>query len=240
MLCRHASELAEAEGAAVGLEALHHEVVVERLHAAVRRAPRRLAPRAVDLGLEAALVAARDGRFGSRLGGRGGLRRRLGRGKDLEGAHERLEGLGRLLVARQLVGVDHPSDVEVDLALLCEGRAAADRLPEQRQHALGVATFGELQHLLCQARRQRLGVLALRRRATRRATGLVQAGFASATLGAALLLERVEEPLHQLVARLDRQVARQASLCQQLAKFCRLERSGVPSIRKLVLLAGLE
>jgi len=82
--------------------------------------------------------------------------------------------------------VDHPSEVEVHLALLREGRAAADRLPKQRQHALRVAAFGELQHLLCQARRQRLGVLVIRRRATR----LVQAGLASAALGAALLLER--------------------------------------------------
>ena len=31
-------------------------------------------------------------------------------------------------------------------------------MPKQRQHALRVATFGELEHLLCQARRQRLGV----------------------------------------------------------------------------------
>ena len=88
----HTPELAEAKRAAVGLEALHHEVVVEGLHAAVRRAPRRLAPRAVDLGLEAPLVAARDGRLGLGLGRSARLRRGLGRCEELEGAHERLEG----------------------------------------------------------------------------------------------------------------------------------------------------
>ena len=92
VLGRDAAKLAEAECAAVELEALHHEVVVEGLHAAVRRAPRRLAPRAVDLGLEAPLVAARDGRLGLGLGRSARLRRGLGRCEELEGAHERLEG----------------------------------------------------------------------------------------------------------------------------------------------------
>ena len=63
-----------------------------RVRVRVSRAPRRLAPRAVDLGLEAPLVAARDGRLGLGLGRSARLRRGLGRCEELEGAHERLEG----------------------------------------------------------------------------------------------------------------------------------------------------
>mmetsp|Transcript_33802 Transcript_33802/g.110542 ORF Transcript_33802/g.110542 Transcript_33802/m.110542 type:complete len:528 (+) Transcript_33802:488-2071(+) len=226
----HAAKVAEAEGAAVHFEALHHEVVVEVHDARVGASPLRFAPRAEEMRLEAAVVGARDGGVCPRRG-LGGLRRRLWRREHLKGAHEVLERLGRLAQLGQLVGVDDAREAEVRLALCGEWRCARDCGAEQRQHALGVAGLAQLQNLEGETRRQLVGIL----------TAAPSAGR-GASLGrrpSAFRLQRVDEALHQFVAGVDRQIAREATRRERLAELGRLERGGVAAVGQGVLVASV-
>ena len=92
--------------------------------------PLGVAARTEDFGLEAAVVAARNGRLlvlarHALVGGRGRLR------EIVKGTDELLKGArGAVEVPRELVWMNHPAELQIRLALLCKGRRRVDLGPE--------------------------------------------------------------------------------------------------------------
>ena len=232
----HAAELAQAQPAAVQLEALHDEVVVVVLKPRVLRAPLGVAARAEDAGLVAVLVAARNG-GGLGLGAL--VRRLRGRCHLVKGAHELLERpRGAVKVPCQLVGMDHPRELEVGLPLVREGSLRGDRRTEEREHAGRIARFAEREHLLRDVDSESNGIIGIvaptpgrRRTATSAA-----AGTAAASLG----FHGIDQTTHQLVARLQVERARQTASCESLLQISRLEVGRVDTIELGILTLGVE